>query len=683
MTFEKLVEDVRSRTKGFVGWVKGLYEEHEKVFKRVVFVLSSMWIGGVGTQIIEGIVSIPKRLQGMPTGGIWLGPVWSIIKSINPLGLILTGVSMPIMLYIYHYQIKPRIKQKKGVDDMERNFTYSDLGTYGTSHWITEQNLKMVAEVKPVGETMGDILGEYGDGNVVSIPTKYEFDIKHKDTLIADRINYMLNGHVAVCGAPGTMKSRAVARNWILQSVLRGDSMIITDPKGELAQCSYDYLVSQGYTVKLFNLVDMYHSDSWNCLAEIKGNEINAEIFARAIVDNVAEGETGYWKNNAQNLLKAVCMYVEMTPGIPTNMGEVYDLIATCKQDELDACFARLSKKSPAKRAYDIYSTCESKVKDQIRNNLGIFLSVFQSEIAREITGNTDIDLELPAGEKCAYFCITSDQHKTFDFIAVLFYTMLFIRLVGVARREPSQRAKKTIKFILDEFPNIGQIPDFCKKISVVRSAGLDLMVMFQNIAQMQNRYPNGQWEEILGCCDTFLCLGNTDETTQKYISNRTGIATINVKTESHEYDNQKPYLNQDTDQKENSSVGKRNLLTPDEVGALKNTELLVFLRGQRPLKLKKFDFTKHPNGKDLVVRNFDEYTPKWRELLYLSGDVEKIAIIEGTREGNNDTEESKARLKLQMEQVEQRAKGIKEVTYDDTEESEAYVFTDNLFEDN
>lgn len=678
------MDGVKSRTYGFTRWIRELYIPRKKMFRRAAFVLSCMWGGGVCTQVIQGIVEIPKKLQGGETSGLWLGPIWSICKALtNPLGWVLTGIFVPIALYTYHYQIKPRIKGKKGIDDTERNFSYSDLGTYGTSHWITEQELRLVAEVKPIEKTMGDILGEYVDGGIVSIPTKAEFDIKHKTTPIAERINYMLNGHVAVCGAPGTMKSRAIARNWILQSVLRGDSMIVTDPKGELAQCGYDYLVANGYTVKLFNLVDMYHSDSWNCLAEIKGNEVNAEIFARAIVDNVAEGETGYWKNNAQNLLKAVCMYVEMTPGIPTNMGEVYDLIATCKQDELDACFSRLPKGSPAKRAYDIYSTCESKVKDQIRNNLGIFLSIFQSEIAREITGNADINLELPANEKCAYFCITSDQHKTFDFIAVLFYTMLFIRLVSTARREPSQRAKKTIKFILDEFPNIGQIPDFCKKISVVRSAGLDLMVMFQNIAQMQNRYPYGQWEEILGCCDTFICLGNTDATTQKYISDRTGVATINVHTESHEYDNQKPCLSQAPDQRENSSVGKRNLLTPDEVGTMKNTESLVFLRGQRPLKLKKFDYTRHPNGKDLVVRNFENYVPKWRELLYMSGDADRIAAIESSREGGEAVNESDIRLKEQMEQIERQAKAqIPLYCSDEQDETCSFVVSNSLFED-
>ena len=240
-------------------------------------------------------------------------------------------------------------------------------------------------------------------------------------------------------------------------------------------------------------------------------------------------------------------------------------------------------------------------------------LEVFQDEVVRDITSHREIDLELPANQKCAYFCVTSDQYKAFDFLAVLFYTMLFIRLVEVADKEPNKRAKVPVNFILDEFPNIGRIPDFCKKISTIRSRGLNVTVIFQNIAQLQNRYPYGQWEEILGNCDTKIFLGCTDETTAKYISNQTGIATIEVQTESNRFDRTKPILDMETSYGENSSTGKRALLNPDEVLQLPNTNSLIFLRGQHPLKLEKCDYTRLPDSKKLIPTKIGNHTPIWK----------------------------------------------------------------------
>ena len=152
----------------------------------------------------------------------------------------------------------------------------------------------------------------------------------------------------------------------------------------------------------------------------------------------------------------------------------------------------------------------------------------------RNITAYPEIDLELPGKEKCAYFCITSDQDSTFDFLSSLFFSFLFIKLVRFADRNGVDgKLPKAVNFILDEFPNIGAIPDFKKKISTVRSRNISISVIFQNIAQLKNRYPYDEWQEIIGNCDTQIALGCTDEMTARFLSDRTGEVTISVSSQS------------------------------------------------------------------------------------------------------------------------------------------------------
>ena len=169
------------------------------------------------------------------------------------------------------------------------------------------------------------------------------------------------------------------------------------------------------------------------------------------------------------------------------------------------------------------------------------------------------------------------------------------------------------MNFILDEFPNIGAIPDFKKKISTVRSRNISLSVIFQNIAQLKNRYPNDEWQEIIGSCDTQLALGCTDEMTARFISNRTGEVTIAVNSESKQLHTMR-FSDYTPDYRETSSDGRRKLMTPDEILRMPMDEALVILRGQNVLKVKKFDYTRHPERKKLKKRKVVEYNPVWRE---------------------------------------------------------------------
>ena len=170
-------------------------------------------------------------------------------------------------------------------------------------------------------------------------------------------------------------------------------------------------------------------------------------------------------------------------------------------------------------------------VRSSVIIGLGSKLQVMQAQQVRDITSYNEIDLELPGKQKCAYFCIVSDQDSTFEFLSSLFFSFLFIKLIRYADSYCEGGCLPTkVKFILDEFPNCsGNIPDFEKKCSTIRSRGCSVAVFFQNIGQMRNRYPDDRWQEIIGACDTTIFLGCTDTLTAEWISDRIGVASVEV----------------------------------------------------------------------------------------------------------------------------------------------------------
>jgi len=486
----------------------------------------------------------------------------------------------------------------KGGVDRERNFDYSAKGTYGTSGFMTETEFAEVLELHSSPRTArGTILGSL-NGKTVCLPAQSK-----------------MNRNVAVYGASGTMKSRAYARNMIFQCARRGESLFITDPKSELYEDMAGYLRGQGYTVRVFNLVNPEHSDSWNCLGEIEGSEIMAQVFSDVVIKNTGslKGDH-FWDNSELNLLKALVLYVEQGyPPESKNMGEVYKLLTLKSERELNALFDLLPLTHPAKAPFAIFRQAAENVRGGIIIGLGSRLQVFQNRLICEITAHNEIDLTLPGKQKCAYFIITSDQDSTFDFLASLFFSFVFIKLVRYADKHgEGGRLPVPVHIIGDEWPNIGTVPDFPKKISTIRSRDISISVIFQNLAQLQNRYPLNQWQEILGNCDCQLFLGATDELTAKFISDRTGVVTVGVSSRAKTLGTWR-VSNYTPEYRETSSVGKRNLLTPDEVLRLPIQQALVILRGQKVLKVGKFDYTRHPEAKKLVREKATAHTPEWR----------------------------------------------------------------------
>ena len=295
------------------------------------------------------------------------------------------------------------------------------------------------------------------------------------------------------------------------------------------------------------------------------------------------------------------------------NIGEVYQLLAMSSEKELNALFDVLPVGHPAKAPYSIFKQSSENVRGGVIIGLGSRLQVFQNQDIRNITAYDEIDLELPGQQPCAYYCITSDQDSTFDFLSSLFLSFIFIKLVRFADEQcPNGELPVPVHVLGEELCATGVIPDLSRKISVIRSRRLSLSAVFQNLAGLQNRYPYNQWQEILGNCDVQLFLGCTDALTAQFISDRTGEASINVTSKAKQLGTWR-ISNYTPEYRETSGVGRRKLMTMDEVLRMDTDKALVIIRGKKVLEVDKYDYSKHPESKKLRSSKAAAHIPAWR----------------------------------------------------------------------
>ena len=486
-----------------------------------------------------------------------------------------------------------------GEYDQDRNFTYSSKGTYGTSGWMTEKEMRGVLDVtSDLKHHKGTLLGML-NGKAVCVP-----------------VDSRMNSNLAVYGSSGSRKTRAFCMNRILQGAARRESLIICDPKSELYEKASEYLRSLDYCVRVFNLVLPENSDSWNCLAEVEGQELMAQLFVDVIIKNTTSGKGDhFWDSAEMNLLKALVLFVDQSyPKERRNIGQVYDLLTLFSEDQLNSMFEVLPKTHPAKAPYSLFMQASDTVRSGVIIGLGSRLQIFQSELIKKITATDEIDLELPGQKPCAYFLVTSDQDSTFDFLASLFLSFAFIKLVRYADKNcEGGRLAVPVHVLGEELTACGTIPDLSRRLSVIRSRNISMSCVFQNLAGLQNRYPNNLWQEIIGNCDIQLFLGCTDPLTAEFVSTRTGLASVAVSSQSKQLGTWR-ISNYTPEFRETNGVGKRSVLTPDEVLRFPIDQALIIIRGMKALRVDKFDYSKHPEYRKLKSCKASSYTPEWRK---------------------------------------------------------------------
>ena len=507
-----------------------------------------------------------------------------------------------ILLVVLFFVVKSKIESRNRDD---RNFDVSEKGTYGTAKYLSERQAKKLVTADKEHSLLsvskdlkqddnGIILGKFPNGKIVmkrAIPKE--------------------NMNVFVCGAPGSGKSYMFVRPYLAQCIRRQESFVCTDPSGELLETMGGYAKACGYKVKVFNLVDPEKSDSWNVTGEVGINQLHAQIAVSTIIKNTLEGERPdpFWDNGEKNLLKALLLYINSDAYTGSkSLGELYKLLAS---DDFSSstleCLKNLDERHPAKLSYNIYAQATESVQQSFASGLATRLQIFQSEAIRNMTAFDDIDLTAPGKEKCAYFVVMSDQDSTYQLLSSLFFSFLFIKLADFGKTCKGQSLPVSVNMVLDELPSIGNIPDLGRKLATVRKYGVNVVPIIQLISQLDNRYSPAEREEIIGCCDTQVWLGSNDIASAEVLSERSGTMTVDVSSKSEKVD----FLPQT---QLTSSVGKRAVLTVDEVLRLPLDEAVIVLRGQNILKLKKYRFHDHPDFKSVKAAKpitISDYVPE------------------------------------------------------------------------
>jgi type IV secretion system protein VirD4 len=417
-----------------------------------------------------------------------------------------------------------------------------------------------------------------------------------------------------VCGSTGTGKSRAIVRTLLFQSIKRGESVVLTDSKAELYDDTSELFRRNGYKVKVFNLINPEHSDSWNCMADLMGDTLTTQILTDGIISNTAKGgqTDHFWDNGEGNLLKSLILFIDQDEGrepSEKHLPAVYQFLTQNSEKELSSLFARLPMTHPAKAPYSLFAQASDTVRAGIVLGLGTRLQILQNEAIRRVTSSSEIDLAEPGRTKCAYYIILSDQEGTTEFLSSLFFSFLFIQLTRYADATPEKRCKVPVNIVFEEFNNVGRLDSYPRRLSVARSRALQICHIVQSLAQFQNRYPDNEWAEIIGSCDSQVMLGVTEQESAEFFSMRSGDSTVRVNSTMAV--KQTMALAQMIPQyRETDGLGRRRLLTPDEILRFPNEELLIVIRGQNVLRANKFDFEQHPMGKKLPKTSIFHYCP-------------------------------------------------------------------------
>ena len=399
-------------------------------------------------------------------------------------------------------------------------------------------------------------------------------------------------------------------------------SYIFTDPKGELYDTTAGYLKSKGYEIKVLNVVHPQYSDGYNPLMHVASN-LDIDVIANTVIKGQAqEGSKSdpYWDDMAEMLLKALIYYLLATrPEEEQNLASCAELVRAANQNGgsnlLSELMGRLPYDHPARMYYKSIEIAPEKTYGSILSTLQSKLGKFDSQEIAELTSTDTINFDDIATKKTAVYVISSDTHTAYDFLLTIFFSQMIQQLYDFADNNGGKLPVPTY-FILDEFANIGRVPDFDKKISTSRSRKISFSVILQNLDQLEAVYEKS-YETIIGNCDTHVFLGSNSQKTVEYFSKALGEKTISRDNIS---------INRD---KQNAKQGKsisdqimaRALLTPDELRRFDNDYCIIFEKGVKPIKAKKFYYFKHKQmNNDLLSRRIshndigDRQRGNWRK---------------------------------------------------------------------
>ena len=454
---------------------------------------------------------------------------------------------------------------------------------------------------------------------------QYRILNKNKGIILAED-NYLPvdkigNVNVLVVGGSGSGKSASYSIPNAYQML---GSYVFTDPKGELYDKTAGYLKANGYDIKVLNLVNPENSDGYNPLMHIQ-SEIDVDVIANTIIkgqDSDGKGSDPFWDNNAEMLLKSLIYYLlEKRPKEEINLTSCAEMVRAAASSNgtnlLRELMSELPLSHPARTNFQSVEVVagSEKTYSSILSTLQSKLGKFDSQEIANVTSTNTINFEDIANHKTAVYVISSDTHTAYNFLLTIFFAQMIQQLYNYADLNGG-RLKVPTYFILDEFANIGQIPDFDKKISTSRSRGISFSVILQNLDQLEAVYEKS-YETIMGNCDTHVFLGSNSFKTVEYFSKQLGETTIARDTKSTNRDKNFSKQGYST----SDQIMGRALMTPDELRRMDNDLCIIFEKGLKPIKANKYYYFTKPtmnrrlNQERLDHNNFDAgVRGEWRK---------------------------------------------------------------------
>ena len=367
-------------------------------------------------------------------------------------------------------------------------------------------------------------------------------------------------------------------------------SYVFTDPKGELYDDTAGYLQRNGYEIKVLNLVNPKNSDGYNPLAHIKG-DLDVDVIASTIIkgQNKAGAADPFWDDTAEMLLKSLIYYLIATrPPEEQNLASCAEMVRAAAADSngsslLKDMMSVLPIDHPARTYYKNVEVASDKTFSSILVSLQAKLGKFDSKDIAEVTSTDTINFERIGSVKTSVYVISSDTHTAYDFLLTIFFAQMIQQLYDYADNNGGKLKVPTF-FILDEFANIGQIPDFDKKISTSRSRKISFSVILQNLDQLEAIYEKS-YETIMGNCDTHLFLGSNSTKTVEYFSKALGEKTISRESTSKSKDKD----GHKSGTSDSEQIMARALMTPDELRRMSMDYCIIYEKGLKPVKAKKF----------------------------------------------------------------------------------------------
>lgn len=464
-------------------------------------------------------------------------------------------------------------------------------------YWSSRQNLRP-----------GEEHGSARWGSVRELDRKYRDRDEEMNVILTKHLRMSLDGRKhrrnllqIVVGGSGSGKTRYVVKPNLM---LANASFIVTDPKGEIVRAVAPLLLQKGYVVKVFDLIDPAHSDSYNPFRYIRKDSDVFRLISNLIQNTTPKNSSQndpFWEKSETALDAALMLYLlHEAPPWEQTMEMILTMIeyGAAREDSddykspLDLLFEALEEEQPehiALRQYRVFKQAAGKTAKSILVSAAVRLVAFTLPEIRGITDRDSLELEKLGERKQAVFCVIPDSNdNSLNFLVGMLYTQAFQELYYQADKVHTGPLPVPVRLMFDEFANVALPDGYARLQATMRSRNIMATVILQNISQLKALFKD-DWEGIIGNADTLLYLGGNEQSTHEYVSKLLGKETISTTSSSQSKGRSGSYS------RSIQQTG-RELLTPDEVRMLDNNKALVFIRGERPVMDDKYELMRHPN---------------------------------------------------------------------------------------